>query len=225
MYTLYYSPGRASMAVHWMLIELGVPFEARLVDFATKAHKSTEYLRLNPDGMIPTLVVDGKPHFESAALALMLAERHPEGGLEIPRGAPERPDYLQWMLHFANTLQPLYRAWFYTDEVGGAESAEAVRAHARAGIEKVWGRVDARLRTMPYVAGRSLSAVDFHATMLIRWSREMPKAANRWDAIAGYLERMKALKSFGVLHEREGLEIWPSDRTPPANSGRQHEDG
>jgi glutathione S-transferase len=127
------------MAVHWMLIELGVPFEARLVDFATKAHKSTEYLRLNPDGMIPTLVVDGKPHFESAALALMLAERHPEGGLEIPRGAPERPDYLQWMLHFANTLQPLYRAWFYTDEVGGAESAEAVRAHARAGIEKVWG--------------------------------------------------------------------------------------
>ena len=86
MYTLYYSPGRASMAVHWMLIELGVPFEARLVDFETKAHKDPEYLRLNPDGMIPTLVVDGKPRFESAALALMLAERHPEGGLEVPRG-------------------------------------------------------------------------------------------------------------------------------------------
>ena len=60
MYTLYYSPGRASMAVHWMLIELGVPFEARLVDFATKAHKSTESVQLNPDGMIPTLVVDRK---------------------------------------------------------------------------------------------------------------------------------------------------------------------
>ena len=54
MYVLYYSPGRASMAVHRMLIELGVPFEARLVDFASKAHKSAEYLQLNPDGMIPT---------------------------------------------------------------------------------------------------------------------------------------------------------------------------
>ncbi|WP_260438166.1 hypothetical protein [Burkholderia cepacia] len=31
-YVLYYSPGAASMAVHWMLIELGVPFETRLVD-------------------------------------------------------------------------------------------------------------------------------------------------------------------------------------------------
>ena len=121
MYTLYYSPGRASLAVHWMLIELGVPFEARLVDFAIKAHKSPDYLRLNPEGMVPTLVVNGEPHAESAALALLLAERHPEGGLEIPPGATDRSDYLQWMFYFANTLQPLYRAWFYADEVGGAE--------------------------------------------------------------------------------------------------------
>ena len=44
MYILYYWPGRASLAVHWMLIELGVPFEARPVDFATRAHKDPEYL-------------------------------------------------------------------------------------------------------------------------------------------------------------------------------------
>jgi glutathione S-transferase len=209
MYTLYYAPGRASLAVHWMLIELTVPFEARLVDFATEAHKSAEYLRLNPDGMVPTLVIDGKPYAECAALALMLAERHPEGGLEIPPGAPERPDYLQWMLYFANTLQPLYRAWFYTEEVGGPESAEAVKAHARVHIEKVWDRVDARLRTTRYIAGDNLSAVDFHAAMLMRWSRGMPKPADRWHAIAGFLETIKALKSFGLVHEREGLELWP----------------
>jgi glutathione S-transferase len=210
MYILYYSPGRASLAIHWMLIHLGVPFEARLVDFDAKAHKDPEYLRLNPDGMIPTLVVDGAPQTESAALALMLAERHPKGGLEIPHGAPERPDYLQWMFYFANTLQPLYRAWFYTDEVGGAESAEAVKAHARVRIEKVWERVDSRLRQTPYMAGESLSALDFHATMLMRWSRELPTAADRWGAIAGYLERMTALKSFGLVLEREGLEMWPN---------------
>jgi glutathione S-transferase len=209
MYTLYYSPGRASLAIHWILIHLGVPFEARLVDFVTKAHKSPEYLRVNPDGMVPTLIVDGAPHTESAALALMLAERHPEGGLEIPYGAPERSDYLQWMLFLANTLQPLYRAWFYPDEVGGAEAVEAVRAHARVRIEKAWERIDARLRETPYIAGKNLSAVDFHATMLMRWSREMPTAADWWDNIAGYLDRMRALQSFSLVHEREGLEVWP----------------
>jgi hypothetical protein len=48
----------------------------------------------------------------------------------------------------------------------------------------------------------------------------VPKAANRWDAIAGYRERMKALKSFHLVHEREGLEIWPKLRSSLAKSGR-----
>jgi glutathione S-transferase len=209
IYSLFYSPDRASLAIHWMLIELGVPFKAHLVDFATNAHKSADYLRLNPDGMVPTLVIDGKPYFESAALALLLAERHPEGGLCLAPGAPGRADYLQWMLYFANTLQPLYRAWFYTDEVGGVESAEAVRMRARARIEKVWERVDARLRESPYIADTKPSAVDFHAVMLMRWSRYTPKPADQWGAITFYLERMMAIKSFALLRQREGIDIWP----------------
>jgi glutathione S-transferase len=210
MYTLYYSPGRASLAIHWMLIHLDAPFEAHLVDFATKMHKDPEYLLLNPDGMVPTLIVDGAPHSESGALALLLAERHPEAGLEVSPRAPERPDYLQWMFYFANTLQPLYRAWFYTDEVGGAESGAAVRACARTRLETAWQRINARLRQTRYIAGNTLSAVDFHATMLMLWSEEMPMPADQWGAIAGYLERMRALRSFAVVQEREGL----SNRRP-----------
>ena len=54
-YTLYYSPGAASMAVHWMLIEAQIPFETRLVDIDTGAQHSAEYLRLNPAGRLPHL--------------------------------------------------------------------------------------------------------------------------------------------------------------------------
>ncbi len=68
-YTLYYSPGAASLAVHWMLIELGVPFEAKLVSIDAGAQKSPEYLRLNPTGRIPTMAIDGKAHGESASPA------------------------------------------------------------------------------------------------------------------------------------------------------------
>jgi glutathione S-transferase len=53
MYTLYYSPSTASTAVHWMLIELEVPFDLVLVDIAAKAHKSPEFLRINPNGHVP----------------------------------------------------------------------------------------------------------------------------------------------------------------------------
>ena len=54
MYILYYSPGTASMAVHQALLEIGVPHELRKLDLDANAQKSAEYLRLNPNGTVPT---------------------------------------------------------------------------------------------------------------------------------------------------------------------------
>ncbi len=87
-YVLYYSPGAASMAVHWMLIELAVSFEARLVDIEAGVQHSQGYLRLNPAGRVPTLVIDGAPYGEFTALLMLLAERHPEALLAPAPGAP-----------------------------------------------------------------------------------------------------------------------------------------
>ena len=75
MYTLYYSPGTASMVVHLALLEIGAPHELRLVDFDTKAQHDPDYLKLNPRGVVPTLVIDGRPLSESAALLMVLAEQ------------------------------------------------------------------------------------------------------------------------------------------------------
>ena len=54
-YVLYYSPGAASMAVHWMLIEMGVPFEARLVDIDAGQQHDPRYLALNQSGRVPLI--------------------------------------------------------------------------------------------------------------------------------------------------------------------------
>ena len=69
MYSLYYAPGAASLLVHWLLIELGVPHELRLVDTKAGQQKSPEYLALNPNGVVPTLIDEnGQPRFECYAL-------------------------------------------------------------------------------------------------------------------------------------------------------------
>ena len=75
MTILYYSPGSASMLVHWLLIELDLPHELRRLDFEQRQQKSAGYLALNPGGVVPTLVLDGRPMVESAAIALHLAEQ------------------------------------------------------------------------------------------------------------------------------------------------------
>lgn len=209
MYTLYYAPGAASLVVHWLLIELDAPHTLVKLDLAAKEQKSAEYLKLNPAGVVPTLIVDGAAVTECAALALLLAERHSEAGLEPAHGSPERATYLMWMLHLANTLQPAFRNWWYPDEPAGDAHAGVVQERAGVRIAAVFDRLDAHLAAHgPYICGEQITAADFLATMLMRWSRNMPKPATEWKAIGEYVKRMKALPSFRALYESEGLTEW-----------------
>jgi len=211
-YVLYYAPGAASMAVHWMLIEAAVPFEAVLVDIEAGAQRDQNYLRLNPEGRVPTLIVDGLPHRESAALLMLLAERHPESMLMPSPQASERADWLEMMLYLSNTLLPAMRDWFYAAEDGDPGGAAAVTALAQRRIESAWSALDARLGDKNlWLVGNHLSTVDLLAMMLMRWSRNMSRPATDWAHLAAYVNRLKTLPSFVEVNRREGLKGWPPE--------------
>src|SRR6185312_1460746 len=60
MLTLYFAPGSSSMAPHIALQEVGADFEARPMSFKKNDIRSPEYLRINPAGQVPTLLIDGR---------------------------------------------------------------------------------------------------------------------------------------------------------------------
>ena len=209
MLTLFTAPGTAGLVVHWLLIELEAPHELRLLDLQAGEHKSAEYLKLNPNGVVPTLVLDGQPVYEAAALVLHLADTFPAAGLAPPPGTAPRALYYQWLLHLANTLQPAFRQWFYPGEAAGEANEGPAKESARLRIEAAWDRIDAHLAAHgPYLLGEKLSAADFHLTMLMRWSRNMPRPATEWPQLAAMAVRMKARPSFKTLYGREGLTEW-----------------
>lgn len=206
---LYYAPGAASMLVHWLLIELDVAHELERVDTDARQQKSPAYLALNPNGVVPTLVIDGTPHHEAAALAMLLADRHPAAGLAPGIDDSQRAHYTQWMFNLANMVQPLFRQWWYPHEPAGADHAELVRAHCVPRIEAQWQRIDDHLRDHgPCLLGDRLSVADFYLTMLMRWSRNMPKQATEWPRLARLAATLKQRPSFRTLYEREGLTEW-----------------
>ncbi len=208
MYTLYWSPGSANLVVHLALLEIGAPYELRRIDLDAGEQRSAAYLALNPQGVVPTLIVDGVAHGEAAALALLLAERHPEAHLAPPPGDARRADFLQCMLYFANTLQPLFRQWFYPGD-HLPEAAEAIREAARVGIEKTWDSVAARLAAGgPWLLGERFSLADLYALMLMRWARNMPRPATAWPALAALAERLKGRPSWARACDAEGLVEW-----------------
>ena len=76
MLTLYFSPGACSMAAHIALEESGEEYQAQRVNFADAEQRSEAYLKLNPQGRVPTLLLDdGEPIAENTAILPYLGKR------------------------------------------------------------------------------------------------------------------------------------------------------
>ncbi len=120
MYRLYYSPGLASMAPHLTLCELNAPFELVRIDRSKGEHRTPEYLALNPNGRIPTLVDGELVLFEAAAICMHLADRHPDGKLLPKLGTASRAEAYKWLAFLTNSLQvdfwQYFRPEFYAPE-------------------------------------------------------------------------------------------------------------
>ena len=211
MYTLYYSPGTASMATHLALLEIGAPYQLELVDFESKSQRSEAYLRLNPLGQVPTLVIDGRPYTESAALLMMLADRHPEARLAPVPGTPERNQWYQWLVFGSNAFGASYRNWFYPADLGETEHPPTVRAALQRRIESLWTRLDTQLAAHgPYLLGQQFSAADLQLIMYMRWSRRMPRTALEWPALKHFATLLRRRPSWQRLCDLEELEEWRS---------------
>ncbi|TAL98842.1 MAG: glutathione S-transferase, partial [Rhodanobacter sp.] len=190
------------------LLEIGAPHNLERVDLDAGQQRSAAYLALNPNGVVPTLVVEGVPHGEAAALTMLLAERHPVSAVAPAPGSAQRADYLQWMFYLANSLQPLFRQWFYPGDHLPA-AADSIKEAAQRGIEKCWSHIDAHLATHgPYMLGDRFSVVDLYALMLMRWSRNMPRPATAWPQLDALATRLKARPSWKQACATEGLLEW-----------------
>lgn len=108
MLTLYFAPGASSMAVHIALHEAGAAFEARPVSLHRGETRTSGFLALNPEGKVPTLLVDGRPLTEVLAILFYIARRFPQAGL-LPDTTEGEAQALSWMSFVAATLHPARR--------------------------------------------------------------------------------------------------------------------
>ncbi|CAB4691974.1 MAG: glutathione S-transferase [Actinobacteria bacterium] len=172
---LYYRPGTASMAPHAALAEIGIDYELARVETGTDGHVAESYRRVNPTGLVPTLIDGDLVLTESAAILLHLAERYPEAHLLPPAGTDERSEAYRWLMHLTNTVQTGFLRYFYPVRYG----TEGVAETAAAELATLFDRIELRLADREWLAGDTRTVADLFLVMLIRWGRRLDPPA--WD--------------------------------------------
>src|SRR5262249_28913576 len=110
MRLLYHPMSPNSRRALMTAIQLGMPIERVLVDLRKGEQKSPEYLKLNPNGKVPTLDDDGFVLWESRAIMMYLADKTP-GQTLYPQELRARADVNHWLIwdavHFSPSVQVL----------------------------------------------------------------------------------------------------------------------
>lgn len=195
MIELHYFPGNASMVPHILLEELGERFELRLVDRSVNAQKSSAYLKLNPNGLIPVLVDGDLVLYETAAICLHLVDTHAGAGLAPALGTAARAHFYKWLVWMTNTVQATLLLYFYPERMvdeGNVVGATQIRAHAEANVGRMLEQLDAQLASHggPWLLGETYSALDPFAFVLCRWTRGFTRPARGLPHLGPFLQRM-----------------------------------
>ena len=195
---LYSLPTPNGVKVSIALEEMGLPYDAHLVSFATNDQMSPEFLSLNPNNKIPAIIdpngPGGKPLplFESGAILIYLAEK---SGKLLP--AETRYEVLQWLMFQMGGIGPMFGQLGYFHHFAGKEIEDPrPKERYRAETERLLKVLDAALAGREWIAG-DYSIADIAIAPWLRALREVYKANEivGWENlknIPAYLERFLA---------------------------------
>ncbi len=200
---LYYARTACSIAPHIALEETGAAFDARRIDLATGEQTSPEYLKINPAGRVPALIVDGRTITEVPALLTYIANLKPEAGLIPPPGTLEHARCFEWLGFLSSSLHVSYaqfrRPMRFVRE--GFACVEALADEGRDLTIRCFREVERRLGADEWAAGTHYSIADIYLFPFFTWAwrldfdvvRECPKWAALFECVKARPAAIRAL--------------------------------
>lgn len=144
------------------LEEAGVPYDLTFIDFATKEQKDPAYMKLNPNGRIPTIVDRSNGDFavfESGAILWYLAEMY---GQFLPNEPEARSETLQWLMFQMGGIGPMMGQAMYFQRIAapnGQDNPFAVKRYVDES-RRLLEVLDTRLAGREWLAGETYTIAD-----------------------------------------------------------------
>lgn len=188
--TLYTNPQSRGRIAHWMMEEIGEPYDTVWLDYGTSM-KAPAYLAVNPMGKVPALRHGDAVVTEAAAICAYLAEAFPARGL-LPRTTNERADYLRWLFFAAGPLEQAVVARALGWQVPEGRSAMVGFGSYEATLDAL----ASMLATRDFVCGDRFTAADVYVGSAIVWGMLFGTIDKR-PAFEAYAGRMLARPAYG----------------------------
>ena len=168
---LYYMPGACSMTPHTALEWIGQPYEAQSVN--RREIKSSEYLKLNPQGAVPLLVDGDLALSQNAAILAYLDARFPQARLFGSDDLKGKARAWRWLAFLNADVHKAFSPLFHLPDYVHDEAVKtAMQSAARDNIRHLLAQADAQLAAQPYL-GDDVSVADVYLYVLLRWCRSL----------------------------------------------------
>ena len=194
---------RAMLVVH----HLELPVEVVQVDLTKGAHKSPQYVALNPSGKVPTLVDDDFVLTESWAIMAYLADQKP--GPLYPLEPKARAHVQQWMFWAASHVMPQISALNFENMLkaffgmGPADPARVALAEKE--LRTAAAVLDAELGKHTWVAGDTLTIADFAIAAPLMATERAKLPVTDFVNLQRWFSAIKALPAWQATEPKIGL--------------------
>ncbi|NVB78391.1 MAG: glutathione S-transferase family protein [Kofleriaceae bacterium] len=178
---------------------LGLELEEKQLDFTRGEHKSPEYLALNPNGAVPTLVDGDLVLTESRAIMQYLASKKPESGL-LPRDEKSRAEVTRWQFwdasHFASQLGTLVFERMIKPMFGMGEPDQRKIEDAISGCRRFGAVLDTHLAGKQYIVGSSLTIADLTIACSLMYAKQTEAPVGDFPNIQSWFSRVSDLDAW-----------------------------
>jgi GST-like protein len=194
----YRAPMSSAIPVASVLDELQVPHETVTFDLKKNDHKKPEFLALNPNGRVPTVVIDGRPMFEAVAIMQWLGERFGvEKKLWPAADDPARLDAASWSAWTYVSLNGAMQRFLVAGSPMTPKELHhaPIAALAEQEIQGYFGMLDARLSKQKFMLGDSFSVLDIIVGSAVLWANVCGLQITSHPALSAWAEQCKARPS------------------------------
>ena len=204
---LYYAPGACSLASHIALEESGLDYETQRLNLANGDQRQPEYLKLNPRGRVPTLVVDGQVMTENVGIVTYIAGGYPKAKI-WPKDTWHQAKAVSTMAWLSNTVHPAYghyvRPARYADD---EPSQESIKAKGKSSFEGYLREIDGLLEGRKWAIGEHFTVVDGYLVVFYRWGNRAGLPVKAMKNYTALIDRVLERPAVSKVMADEGITL------------------